>query len=260
MLHHNRVDEFHDAIAEYYPYFYRDWETQLQREGLGLRAIFRNRGVTRILDASCRAGAQTIPLAQLGYEIVATDSSAGMLRKLQEIAAQYNVLDKIQRERVDILHLPEIVSAPFDAIVSKGNALAELLLDAEIETALINFYRLLRPGGTLVIGMRDFGAFMQDRPRFIPGFIHEIEDGEELITFDTWEWRDGPPIIATQHLFLVQGKAQNYKTIKRSISYRPLSTDEVKVVLLEVGFEDIQDQPDRAQRILIARKPLTAAK
>jgi hypothetical protein len=38
--------------------------------------------------------------------------------------------------------------------------------------------------------------------------------------------------------------------------YRPLSTDEVKVVLMELGFEDIIDQPDRAERVLVARRPL----
>jgi hypothetical protein len=37
--------------------------------------------------------------------------------------------------------------------------------------------------------------------------------------------------------------------------FRPLSTDEVKVVLLETGFEDVTDQPDRSERVLVARKP-----
>ncbi len=39
-----------------------------------------------MLDASCGAGAQAIPLAELGFEVVAADPSAGMLRKAYEIA------------------------------------------------------------------------------------------------------------------------------------------------------------------------------
>jgi len=38
-----------------------------------------------------------------------------------------------------------------------------------------------------------------------------------------------------------------------------LSTDEVKVVLLELGFEEPEDKAERTERILIARKPLGAS-
>lgn len=254
----NDTSSFYDAVAEYYPYFYRDWETQLQREGLGLRTIFRNRGVVTVLDASCGAGAQTIPLAQLGYVVTAADPSAGMINKLEEFAQQYDVLNKITYARADFSILPRVFPGPFDAVITKGNALPHLLLDREIEQALHNFFTVLRPGGTLVIGMRDFGPFMEARPRFIPGFIHEPDEGGEIITFDVWEWEDGPPILATQNLFIVTGRGLNYQAIKRRVMFRPLTTDEVKVVLMEAGFEDVTDQPDRAERVLVARKPLTA--
>lgn len=251
----NNTNDFYDAIAAYYPLFNRNWETRLEREGLGLRTIFRHRGVERVLDASCGAGAQAVPLAQLGYDVTACDPSPGMIEKAREIAGQYDVLDRLRLECVDFLHLHEVVEGPFDAVISKGNSLPHLLLDEEIEMTLTIFYDLLRPGGTLVIGMRDFGPFMEDRPRFLPGFTHKLPDEREFITFDLWEWHDGPPVIATQNLFIVQGKDDDYETIKRCVTYRPLSTDEVKVVLLEVGFVDITDQPDRTERVLVARKP-----
>ncbi len=258
MIVTNDTSSFYDAIAEYYPLFYRDWATQLEREGLGLRAIFRNKGVSRVLDASCGAGTQAIALAQLGFDVVAADPSSGMLRKAQEIAKQYELRGKLDFHCADFMRLPEVVQGPFDAIVSKGNALPHLLTDEEIELALHTFYDLLRPGGVLVIGMRDFGPFMETRPRFIPSFAHTLEDSSEFITFDIWEWEEGPPVIATQNLYIVQGKGEDYQTIKRQVVFRPLSTDEVKVVLLEAGFEEITDQPDRSERVLVARKPLGA--
>lgn len=254
----NDTSEFYDAIAEYYPFFYRDWETQLEREGLSLRAIFRNKGVERVLDASCGAGTQAVSLARLGFDLVAADPSPGMLKKAHEIAASYDVEEKLEIVRSDFLSLPDVIDGPFDAIVSKGNALPHLLLDDEIESTLLIFYELLRPGGLLVIGMRDFGPFMEDRPRFIPGFINTDENDAEFITFDIWEWEDGPPVIATQNLYIVKGSGNNYDTIKRRVTFRPLSIDEVKVVLLEVGFEEITDQPDRTERVLVARKPISA--
>jgi glycine/sarcosine N-methyltransferase len=258
----NDTTAFYDAIAEHYPLFFRDWETQLDREGLSLRSVFRNKGVERVLDAACGAGTQAIGLAKLGFQVVACDPSAGMLKKAHDIAEAYGVLDKLEFQRIDFVNLPDVVKGPFDAIVCKGNSLPHLLLDEEIETTLLIFYELLRPGGLLVIGMRDFAPFMEDRPEFIPGIAHKDEDdGSEFITFDLWEWHDGPPVIATQNLYIVQGVERGgFKTVKRRVQYRPLSTDEVKVVLLEQGFEDVTDQPDRTERVLVARKPITAKK
>ena len=251
----NNTNRFYDAVAQYYPLFYRDWETQMEREGLGLRSIFRNRGIKRVLDASCHAGAQAIPLAKLNFEVVAADPSTGMLKKAIEVATRQGVRDKIQFVRSDFLDLPQTVKGSFDAVISKGSVLPHLIEDREIEAALRNFYNLLRPGGLVVIGMRDFGPFMEDRPRFLPGLVHRLEDGSEFITFDLWEWRDGPPILARQNLFIITGRGRRYEVIKRRVIFRPLSTDEVKVALLEAGFENISDQPDRAERLLVAHKP-----
>jgi len=109
LTHSNNTNLYYDVIAEYYPYFYRDWETQFEREGLSLRAIFRNQGVERVLDASCGIGVQAVPLAQLGYQVVAADPSAGMLRKAHEMAAKFNVEENIHFERADFLTLPDYV-------------------------------------------------------------------------------------------------------------------------------------------------------
>ncbi len=251
----NNTNRFYDAIAQYYPLFYRDWETQMEREGLGLRSIFRNRGITRVLDASCGAGAQAIPLAKLNFEVTAADPSTSMLREAVQIARDYNVREKIHFIRCDFLDLPRMVKGPFDAVITKGSALPHLTEDIEIERTLRNFFNLLRPGGLLVIGMRDFAPFMEDRPEFIPGLVHRLQDGSEFITFDIWQWRDGPPVLARQNLFIVTGHEPNYTVTKRRVIFRPLSTDEVKVVLLETGFTDITDQPDRTERVLVAQKP-----
>jgi SAM-dependent methyltransferase len=256
----NDTSEFYDAIARYYALFYRDWQTQMEREGLSLRSIFRNRGVMRVLDAACGIGVRAIPLAKLDFDVVAVDPSAGMLAQAQEMAEYFGVMGKMSFERGDLTELMDLTQGPFDAVICKGNALPHLLLDEEIELALLSMFELLRPGGTLVIGMRDFAPFMEYQPRFLPGFDHVLEDGSEFITFDLWEWEDGPPVLATQNLYIVQGKGKKYDTSKHRVIFRPLSTDEVKVVLLEIGFEDIVDQPDRAERVLVARKPLAMTK
>ncbi|MEL6403388.1 MAG: class I SAM-dependent methyltransferase [Chloroflexota bacterium] len=247
---------FYDAIAEYYPYFYKDWETKLEREGLSLRSIFRKKGVVRVLVTACGVGTQAIPLAKLGFEVVATDPSKGMLDKAQEIAQERGVDENIEFAQASFEELLDVVEGPFDAIVCKGNALPHLVTDEAIETALLIFHELLRPGGTLVLGMRDFDPFMEHRPRFLPGFDHVDDDGNEFISFEIWEYEEGPPMVATQNLYLVKGKAPNLETVKHTAKFRPLSVDEAKVVLMELGFEDFGEYPDRWEQVVHVRKPL----
>jgi glycine/sarcosine N-methyltransferase len=251
----NDTTAFYDAIAEYYPMFYKDWEVQLEREGLGLRSVFRGKGVINVLDAACGAGTQAIPLAELGYEVVAVDPSAGMLAKAKQLAKEHNVQDKVTFIQSDFDSLTNHVQAPFDAIVCKGNALPHLIHDEDIENALLTFFELLRPGGVLVLGMRDFEYFLEHRPTFLPGF-HHITDDNEFITYEIWEWRDGPPVITTQNLYITKGTSDNLTTIKRSVTFRPLSVEEVQVVLSELNFEDVSEYPDRWEQVLIARRPL----
>lgn len=253
-----KINAFYDAIAEYYPLFYKDWDVKLEREGLSLRSIFRKKGIVRVLVTACGVGTEAIPLADLGFEVVATDPSIGMLQKAQETALERNLLDKIEFERATFEELPDVVEGSFDAIVCKGNALPHLLTDEAIETTLLIFYELLRPGGVLVLGMRDFDPFMEHRPRFLPGFDHKDEDDNEFITFDIWEYEEGPPMIATQNLYMVKGKEPTLETIKHTVSFRPLSVDEAKVVLLELGFEDFVEYPDRWEQVIHVRKPISA--
>ncbi|MCB9460005.1 MAG: methyltransferase domain-containing protein [Anaerolineaceae bacterium] len=252
----NTVD-FYDTIAEHYPLLFRDWERQLEREGLGLRAMFRGKGVVRILDVGCGPGTQAIPLAELDYHVVATDPSPGMLKMAHELAREHGVEDRITIERADIDNLLEIVEGPFDGLVCKGNVLPHMLSDTEIEHALLTFWELLRPGGSIVIGLRDFESYLEYRPTFLPGLNHIEDNGYEFIAYEIWEWEEGPPVIATQNLYITEGMPNRLVTTKRTVSFRPLSTDEIKVVLSEIGYEDIDQQIDRTELVITARKSLS---
>jgi len=251
----SKTTDFYDALAVHHHLLFRDWKTQMEREGLALRALFRGQGVQRVLDAACGSGMQTVALARLGYQVVAADPSEGMLRQAARNVAQYQVEHAVRFVNTDFDRLPSAIDGPFDALVCKDNALAHLLTDQEIEHALLGFYELLRPGGLLVIGLKDFSSFMEHRPRFLPGVSHLGDDGHEVISFELWEWQEGPPMIATQHVYLVQGVAPHLETIRHTVTFRPLSLDEVKVVLSELGYMDVREQFDRQQQLIIAKRP-----
>lgn len=255
----NKYDttEFYDAVADDYHLWYRDWESTLQREGLQLRRWLRDRAVTRVLDASCGPGTQSIALAQLGYRVLAADPSEKMLERARRHATEHNVLDNITFLQSDFESLSAHVDEEYDAVLTKGNAFPHLITDEAIESALNAFYRLLRPGGTLIIGLQDFEPFLEGRPRFIPGRVHdpELETDPQVITFDIWDWDDGPPLTVRVNSFIVSGKADQYRTVRRPVIYRALTATEVQVALLEAKFENIETLRDRLELVMIATKP-----
>jgi glycine/sarcosine N-methyltransferase len=252
----NDTTEFYDEMAEDYHLWFRDWESTLQREGLQLRHWLRNRDARRILDASCGPGTQSIALARLGYDVTAADPSSGMLLRAMRHANENGVGDKIHFVQSDFLSLPQHVTPEFDALVTKGNAFPHLITDAEIEAALRIFYDLLRPGGTVIIGMHDFEPFIEDRPRFMPGRIHDgdLADNEpEVITFQKWDWGEDDPLTVTVNNFILIGREQ-YEIRKRPVVYRALTAEEVQVVMLEAGFENIEIIHDRLELVMLGTK------
>jgi glycine/sarcosine N-methyltransferase len=253
---------YYDALSKHYHLLYRDWESALEREGMVLRRWFQDRGVVTVLDASCGNGTQAIALAQIGYRVLASDPSAGMLEQAMRNAATYDVADRISFLQAGFLDVAQMIdsSGALDAIVTKGGAFPHLITDEEIEDTLHGFYRLLRPGGTLLIGMRDYEPLLQERPRFMPGRIHDPEEnaGEEIIVFEIWDWDDGPPLTITINYFIICGDGGNYETHRYPVKVRALTADEVQVVLMEAGYTDVEIIRDRAELVLICTKPASA--
>lgn len=249
--------DYYDTLAEDYHLLYRDWEASMEREGLMLRRWFKDRKIVTVLDASCGTGTQAIALAQIGYRVLASDPSANMVKKAQENALAYGVGDRIHFLQAGFLDIARMTNGNLDAIVTKGDAFPHLITDRDIEETLAGFYRLLRIGGTVLIGMLDFEPLLEERPRFMPGRVHDpvANQGERIVVFEVWDWDDGPPRIVTKNKFIVRGESDSYTTKVYPVKCRPLTAEEVQVVLLEAGFVDIEIIHDRSELVMIATKP-----
>ncbi|MBX3084120.1 MAG: class I SAM-dependent methyltransferase [Anaerolineae bacterium] len=249
----NDTASYYDSIANQYHLFYRDWEAAMQREGSLLRRTFRDQKIVKVLDASCGTGTQSIALARLDYEVTAADPNHSMLLHAQENARKFKVADDITFVNAHFLNLPRVVVGPFDAVITKGNSLPHLLTDADLMLALRNFYHLLRPGGMVVIGIRDYDFMLEDRPRFVPRQFHEDEE-QDVILFDVWDWDDGPPATVTFNTFIVSGKGEAYSVTKRAVVYRALRRQELEAMMKTVGFLDITFETQQWEVVAVGHK------
>ena len=100
----------------------------------------------RILDAGCGVGRYTIPLAIREYDVTGVDISLFAIAELDNARLRRNM--QIDLAAADICHLP-FRNATFDAVVAFG--VLQHLLEEERSAVLLEFARVLMPGGTLVI-------------------------------------------------------------------------------------------------------------
>ncbi|GAB4455367.1 MAG: hypothetical protein Kow00120_24950 [Anaerolineae bacterium] len=248
------TNAFYNAVAADYHLFFRDWWATVEREAVYLDKLLSPHGVRTVLDASCGPGTQSIALAGKGYAVTAADPSAALLDRARANAQQAGV--EVTLLHASFLDLPAYVDGPFDALITTGNSFAHLLDDAEIAQALANFHGLLAPGGVLLVGIRDFDAILEARPRFLPGQIHD-EGDERVIGFDIWDYNDGPPPTITFNKFFVRGDGEAWVVTHAPVVYRALREAELCAFLERAGFVDTERADHWWEMLLVSRRGKT---
>ncbi|HEY0375504.1 MAG TPA: class I SAM-dependent methyltransferase [Pyrinomonadaceae bacterium] len=147
----------------------------------GIEALLDARGVhagARILDAGCGAGHFALELARRGYRLCGLDLSAPMLAEACERVKSASVA--LPLVRGDMLALP-FGRQSFDAVLCRG-VLNDLLDDASRAQALNALVKVLRPGGALLMDVREWDGSVRRKTRE-PVFEKTVNTPRGALTF-----------------------------------------------------------------------------
>lgn len=144
-----------EELGQYWNDLYKDVENCrdfhfVQRLEIASRLISERfpRDV-RVLDLGCGAGVLTERLVAAGYTVDAVDMSADMLEFSKQRLAKYGS-DKYRLARAECAALP-FPDASFDVIACIG----VFGYMEDVDAAIREIKRVLRPGGTLVLSIRN---------------------------------------------------------------------------------------------------------
>ena len=106
-----------------------------------------------ILDAGCGYCYHTARLARSGAKITAVDFSASALESAKDTISRLGLEGQVTLQRADLTNLT-FPDATFDFVVCNG----VLMHIPELEKALAELARVLRPGGTMVLNENNMSS------------------------------------------------------------------------------------------------------
>ena len=237
-MHPDTVD-FYDGLAADYHFVYGDfWDEAVERQGVALARLIRGAraDAVAVLDCSCGIGTQAIGLAREGFRVTGTDISEVSIVRARAEAARLDA--DVEFGVADFRDLRG-VSGPFDVVLSADNALPHLLDDAGLVQALSVMRSCLRPGGLLIVTMRDYDAALAERaPTALPLLV---AGPPRTVIVRLHDW-DAPTsaLYTVRFLITTENAKGEWSTKEHSARYRAITRQAFTDLLLRAGLTDPQ--------------------
>jgi SAM-dependent methyltransferase len=212
-----------------------NWQSRLAAEMPFITQQLEAVGAKRVLDAACGTGMHTLELASLGYSVVGTDYSDGMIN----VARQHS--DRAQARATFLVaafgELRQRVGNDFDAVLCLGNSLPHAVTPDLLHATLDDFRACLRPNGLLLIQNRNLDSVLAKQDRWMsPQGFRADRDEWLFVRFYDFE-NDGS---LTFNVLTLQREGQSTWS-QRAVATRlwPLRQFELDAALLRSGFDRV---------------------
>jgi ubiquinone/menaquinone biosynthesis C-methylase UbiE len=217
------------------------WATQVEaeKEILG-RVLGRGDGRT-VLDCSCGAGRQAVPLAQLGWRATASDVTATSLDVARGRAREAGV--SIAFQLCDMRELESCFTSTFDRVIS-CYALDNITVDDGIRRAIRGMFAVLKPGGRCYIRLTDFDNIMADKPRYEFREERRLPHGR-VIRLQDWIYESETHAVCVYVYLHEDNRRPGYAWTTDIFAFRrrALRKTELAAFLQAAGFQQLEFLP-----------------
>ena len=175
-----------------------------------------------LLDAGCGTGRHAAELARRGYVVHGIDLSPELI----DVARQASDGERVSVSFAigDIKLLP---THRFDAILCRG-VLNDLVEDQDRKAVLVAFANALRPGGVLILDVREWEASAERKARE-PVFRKSVSTGRGTLTFSSVTELDPATrrlLLSERHTLVEDGqeRTSDYQFVMRCWTPRELQS------------------------------------
>jgi SAM-dependent methyltransferase len=160
-------DHYDEHLGPVYSWMAGDFEALRARSAqlftrLGLVPGAKGRSA---VDLGAGHGAQSVALAELGFEVISIDFCARLLHELAENAGAV----PIRIVEADLREFRKHIAAPLRVAVCMGDTLPHLSSTAEVEQLVHDVAAALGDGGVFIVTFRDYvSRALEGEARFIP--------------------------------------------------------------------------------------------
>lgn len=163
------TEHYEQLLAHIYDWMQGGWDAKADQN----RALFDTLGVRPstegdlAVDLGAGTGYQAVPLAELGYSVLAIDASAAMV---EQLTARTSVVAPEQVTAIvdDLCRVDSHLDRPVQLFVCMGDTLFHLATHEDLIELLRTMYAAQPSGGRVVLSFRDGTTPASGDGRFLP--------------------------------------------------------------------------------------------
>ena len=228
-------ETFYDSMADHFHLLFEDWNASMRRQGAAIaKLLLPPEEVGLILDVACGIGTQSLALAALGYSVEGSDISAAEVARAQRESSSRGLGCTF---RVDDMRTLKTASVgQYGAAIAMDNALPHLDSDDDILATLAAMRSSLRPGGKVLVSLRDYARHLRERDTCMPPVFYR-DNGRRRIVHQIWDWIDERRYAV--HIYLTQETEDGWLVRHFEGKYRAVTPEEIARLALQAGLRNV---------------------